>query len=54
MDDAGNVIDVVVQNGTVVGDPARLVRVVTLGFLVDDADGNGLGGDNYPFPTFGT
>jgi hypothetical protein len=54
VDDAGNVIDVVVQSGTVVGDPARLVRVVTLGFLVDDADGNGLGGDNYPFPTFGT
>ncbi|HYH65824.1 MAG TPA: Ig-like domain-containing protein, partial [Urbifossiella sp.] len=53
VDDAGNVIDVLVQNGVVVGDPARLVRVVTLSFLVDDGDGNGLGGDNYPFPTFG-
>jgi len=52
VDDAGNVIDVLVQNGAVVGDPTRLVRVVTLSFLVDDGDGNGLGGDNYPFPTF--
>lgn len=34
--------DVVVQNGTIVGDPARTFRVVTLSFLVD-------GGDAYPF-----
>jgi 5'-nucleotidase/UDP-sugar diphosphatase len=34
--------DVVVRNGTVVGNPNRLVRLVTLGFLAD-------GGDGYPF-----
>jgi len=34
--------DVVVRNGTVVGDPNRLIRMVTLGFLAS-------GGDGYPF-----
>jgi 2',3'-cyclic-nucleotide 2'-phosphodiesterase (5'-nucleotidase family) len=37
---AGN--DVVVRNGAMVGDPNRLIRMVTLGFLAD-------GGDGYPF-----
>ena len=32
-----------VENGALVGDPERPVRVVTLGFLAD-------GGDGYPFP----
>jgi 2',3'-cyclic-nucleotide 2'-phosphodiesterase (5'-nucleotidase family) len=45
-DEAGNVLDVVVRDGAVVGNPNRPVRVVTLGFLAD-------GGDGYPFPTLG-
>jgi alkaline phosphatase len=48
---AGNQLDVVVENGVIVGDPNREIRIVTLGFLIDDPDNNGLGGDNYPFPT---
>ncbi|MGB7416986.1 MAG: 5'-nucleotidase C-terminal domain-containing protein, partial [Thermosynechococcaceae cyanobacterium] len=40
----GNDIDVVVQDGEIVGDPNRAFRMVTLGFLVE-------GGDGYPFPT---
>ena len=46
--------DVVVQNGIVQGDPNRSFRVVTLSFLIDDADGDGRGGDDYPFPMLGT
>ncbi len=34
--------EVVVRNGALVGDPSRLIRMVTLGFLAD-------GGDGYPF-----
>jgi 5'-nucleotidase / UDP-sugar diphosphatase len=41
----GNVIDVVVENGAVVGNAARTFRMVTLGFLAD-------GGDSYPFQTY--
>nr|MDF0365359.1 choice-of-anchor I family protein [Nodosilinea sp. TSF1-S3] len=40
----GNDLDVVVQNGAIVGDPNRTFRMVTLSFLAD-------GGDGYPFPT---
>jgi 2',3'-cyclic-nucleotide 2'-phosphodiesterase (5'-nucleotidase family) len=43
LDDRQNVADVVVENGQLVGDPSREIRVVTLNFLAD-------GGDNYPFP----
>ena len=43
LDDSGAVVDVLVENGQLVGDPERLIRVVTLGFLAD-------GGDGYPFP----
>lgn len=43
-DAEGNDIDVVVQDGEIVGDPNREFRMVTLGFLAD-------GGDGYPFPT---
>lgn len=38
---AGVTPDVVVQNGAIVGDPARTFRVVTLNFMAD-------GGDGYP------
>jgi 2',3'-cyclic-nucleotide 2'-phosphodiesterase (5'-nucleotidase family) len=43
LDDRQNIVDVVVENGQLVGDPDREIRVVTLNFLAD-------GGDNYPFP----
>lgn len=43
LDDAGNIVDVLVEGGRVVGDPERPIRVVTLGFLAE-------GGDGYPFP----
>ncbi|MEB3292418.1 MAG: 5'-nucleotidase C-terminal domain-containing protein [Synechococcales bacterium] len=43
--DANNkVVEAVVENGEVVGDPTRTFRMVTLGFLAT-------GGDGYPFPT---
>ncbi|MEM8720384.1 MAG: choice-of-anchor I family protein [Cyanobacteria bacterium P01_G01_bin.39] len=42
-DAEGNVTDVVVENGEVVGDPTRTFRTVTLDFLAD-------GGDDFPFP----
>lgn len=45
-DAAGNTLDVLVENGVVVGDPDRPIRMVTLGFLAD-------GGDGYPFPALG-
>jgi len=43
VNDDESVADVLVENGQLVGDPERLIRVVTLGFLAD-------GGDSYPFP----
>jgi 2',3'-cyclic-nucleotide 2'-phosphodiesterase (5'-nucleotidase family) len=43
LNDDGGVVDVLVENGQLVGDSARPIRVVTLGFLAD-------GGDGYPFP----
>ncbi|MDO5647476.1 ExeM/NucH family extracellular endonuclease [Paracoccus sp. (in: a-proteobacteria)] len=39
----GTDLDVLVVNGSLVGDAAGTVRVVTLGFMAD-------GGDGYPFP----
>ena len=43
VDDSGAVIDSLVQEGSLVGDPSRTIRIVTLGFLAS-------GGDDYPFP----
>ncbi len=43
LNDDGSVKDVLVENGQLVGDAERPIRVVTLGFLAD-------GGDSYPFP----
>lgn len=43
LNDDGSVQDVLVENGQLVGDSERPIRVVTLGFLAD-------GGDGYPFP----
>lgn len=42
-DASGETIDVVVENGEVVGDPARTFRLVTLSFIAD-------GGDGFPIP----
>jgi alkaline phosphatase len=47
VDDAGAVVDVVVENGALQGDANRQIRVVTLNFLAG-------GGDGYPFPDNGT
>jgi 2',3'-cyclic-nucleotide 2'-phosphodiesterase (5'-nucleotidase family) len=44
VDEEGNIIDTVVQDGELQGDATRTFRIVTLGFLAD-------GGDDYPFPT---
>ena len=48
LDENGEVIDTVVQNGALVADANRTFRLVTLGFLASEG-GNGLGGDGYPF-----
>lgn len=45
-DESGNVTDTIVEDGELVGDPNREIRLVTLNFLAD-------GGDGYPFPAFG-
>lgn len=46
VDEAGNISDIVVENGEIVGDPSRDIRLVTLDFLAD-------GGDAYPYPLLG-
>jgi 5'-nucleotidase / UDP-sugar diphosphatase len=46
-DAEGNFIDVIVEEGQIVGDPNRSFRMVTLNFLAG-------GGDSYPFTSFGT
>lgn len=38
----GSVRDAIVQGGAVVGDPSRVIRVVTLSFIADGGDGNPL------------
>jgi 2',3'-cyclic-nucleotide 2'-phosphodiesterase (5'-nucleotidase family) len=53
-DEAGNLTDVLVRNGQLVGNPNREIRVVTLNFLANGSAATpGLGGDRYPFPAFG-
>lgn len=52
VDANGKVLDVLVENGVVVGPPSRQIRLVTLNFLADDPDNDGRGGDNYPFASF--
>ncbi len=54
-DNEDNIVDVLVENGELVGDASRTIRIVTLNFLAgDEGDPSGVGGDGYPFPTFGT
>lgn len=52
LDTAGAVTEVLISNGIVLN-PNRLVRMVTLNFLVNGAAGSDFGGDNYPFPYIG-
>ncbi len=52
IDENGEVIQKLVENGEVVSGAPSSIRLVTLSFLIDDPDGNGLGGDNYPFNKF--
>jgi 2',3'-cyclic-nucleotide 2'-phosphodiesterase (5'-nucleotidase family) len=42
----GSILDTIVRDGQVVGDPNRAIRLVTLNFLAG-------GGDGYPFEAFG-
>lgn len=51
VNDLGNVIDVIAENGMVVGDPSRLFRIVTLNFMVGTGGAGSVGGDNYPLNT---
>ncbi len=54
IDENGRVLDTLVQNGQIVGDANRAIKVVTLDFLATGtASALGLGGDNYPFPAYG-
>ncbi len=46
VDNEGKITDVIVQNGEIIGDANRSIRVVTLKFLAD-------GGDGYDFPNLG-
>ena len=52
-DEDGNILDVIVENGELQGDPNRSIRIVTLNFLAgEEGDPTGIGGDGYPFPAF--
>ena len=54
IDADGRILDTLVQNGQIVGDAGRAIKVVTLDFLATGtASAPGLGGDNYPFPAYG-
>jgi hypothetical protein len=46
LDDSDFIADVIVEDGALVGDPEREIRIVTLNFLAG-------GGDDYPFPDLG-
>jgi len=52
VDSVGNVLDVIAQRCMVAGNPTRLIRVVSLNFLVDKLGAGPNGGDNYPFNAF--
>lgn len=52
VDSVGTVLDVIAQRGMVVGNPDRLIRVVSLNFLVDQSGAGPNGGDGYPFNAF--
>ena len=50
----GRILDTLVQDGQLVGDPNRQIRMVTLDFLANaSTTAPALGGDSYPFPAYG-
>ena len=54
VDADGYILDTLVRDGQLVGDPNRGIRTVTLDFLTTGTStAPGLGGDNYPFPAYG-
>ncbi|ELP35291.1 choice-of-anchor I family protein [Rhodopirellula baltica] len=54
VDDNGEVIDVLVRDGQLIGNPNREIRIVTLDFLAGIfSGGSPIGGDGYPFPAYG-
>ena len=54
VDSNGFLVDTLVRDGQLVGDPNRSIRTVTLDFLTTGTSAApGLGGDNYPFPAYG-
>ncbi|EMI46666.1 choice-of-anchor I family protein [Rhodopirellula sp. SWK7] len=54
VDDSGETIDVLVQDGQLIGNPNREIRIVTLDFLAGIfSGGSPIGGDGYPFPAYG-
>ena len=44
VNDEGEVIDRVVENGELIGDPERIIKMATVNFIAN-------GGDGYPFPS---
>lgn len=49
----GSVHDVIVEEGNLIGDPSREIRLVTLDFLSGTfSDSDFIGGEGYPFPAF--
>lgn len=49
IDDAGNVVQTLMQNGEIIVDPTQEIRLVTLSFMVDPSSAsNATGGDGYP------
>ena len=52
VDENGTIEDVLIQRGQIVGDPSRIIRVVSLNFLVDQSGAGPNGGDGYPFNVF--
>ena len=51
VDDMGKVLDVIAENGAIVGDPNRTYKMVTLSFLVSNGGAGTAGGDSYPLNT---
>ncbi len=48
----GSVADVIIQDGALVGDAGRVIKIVTLSFLAGSPSQTILGGDGFPFPLF--
>ncbi|EMI57448.1 choice-of-anchor I family protein [Rhodopirellula sallentina] len=54
VNEAGETVDVLVQDGQLIGNPDREIRIVTLDFLAGIFSSSpAIGGDGYPFPAYG-